>query len=66
LFYILGYSIIKTKFIEAITQEQISALHKGRLIMSLERFISLDMALAMVGYTGHKLFAQLFSPEFSA
>jgi hypothetical protein len=48
------------------SKEQISALHKGRLIMSLERFVSLDMALAMVGYTGHKLFAQLFSPEFSA
>jgi hypothetical protein len=34
--------------------------------VALERYISLDVGLAMVGYSGHKAFAQLFAPGLSA
>jgi hypothetical protein len=35
-------------------------------MVALERYISLDVGLAMVGYSGHNVFAQLFAPGLSA
>ncbi len=37
-----------------------------RKLPNLERYISLDVDLAMVGYSRHNVFAQLFARGFSA
>jgi methyl-accepting chemotaxis protein len=66
LLYIIGYGIIKSALLERIAKKEIPSVDKGRLMVALERYISLDVGLAMVGYSGHKVFAQLFAPGFSA
>ena len=66
MYYILGYSIVKATLIGIIAKLNILPANKGRLIIALERFISLDMGLAMVGYTGHKLYSHLFAPAYSS
>jgi hypothetical protein len=65
LLYILGYGIVKSAVLERIARKDIPSVNKGRLMMALEKYISLDVGLAMVGYSGHKAFAQLFAPGFS-
>jgi Protoglobin len=66
LLYIIGYGLVKSAFLEIIAKKDIPSVNKGRLMVALERYISLDVGLAMVGYSGHKVFAQLFAPGFSA
>jgi hypothetical protein len=66
LLYIVGYGIVKTAILEIIAKKDIPPASKGRLMVALDKFISLDVGLAMVGYSGHKGFAQLFAPGFSA
>jgi len=66
LLYIVGYGIVKSAFLEIIARKDIPSINKGRLMVALERYISLDIGLAMVGYSGHKVFAQLFAPGLSA
>jgi methyl-accepting chemotaxis protein len=65
LLYIVGYSIVKSLFLELIAKMDLAPVDKGRLMMALEKYISLDVGLAMVGYSGHKAFAQLFAPGFA-
>lgn len=62
LIYIVGYSVVKTIFMEIIAEKELPPASKGHLVMALERFISLDMGLAMVGYSGGEEYARLFSP----
>jgi hypothetical protein len=66
LLYIVGYGLVKSGFLEIIARKDIPSKDKGRLMVALERYISLDVGLAMVGYSGHKVFAQLFAPGGSA
>jgi hypothetical protein len=66
LLYVIGYGIVKSAFLEIIARKDIPSVNKGRLMVALERYISLDVGLAMVGYSGHKAFAQLFAPGLSA
>jgi truncated hemoglobin YjbI len=66
LLYIIGYGIVKSAFLEIIAKKDLPPASKGRLMVALEKYISLDIGLAMVGYSGHKVFAQLFAPGFSA
>ncbi len=65
LLYIVGYGIVKTAILEIIAKKDMPPAHKGRLMVALDKFISLDVGLAMVGYSGHEGFAQLFAPGFS-
>jgi hypothetical protein len=66
LLYIVGYSIVKSFHMELIAKKTLSPMDKGRLMVALEKYISLDLGLAMVGYSGHKVFAQPFAPGFRA
>lgn len=66
LLYIIGYGIVKSSILEIIARKDIPSVNKGRLMVALERYISLDVGLAMVGYSGHNVFAQLFAPGLSA
>lgn len=65
LLYIVGYSVIKTTFIELIAIKELSSVEKAHLMIALEKYISLDIGLAMVGYSGRREFAMLFAPGFS-
>jgi hypothetical protein len=65
LLYIVGYSIIKSSLMDIIASADMPPADKGRLMVALEKYISLDVGLAMVGYSGHKAFARLFAPGFS-
>jgi hypothetical protein len=65
LLYIVGYSIVKSAIMEIIARKELPSVNKGQLMVALEKCISLDVGLAMVGYSGHKVFARLFAPGLS-
>jgi Protoglobin len=65
LLYIAGYSIVKSVLMGIIARKDIVPAVKGGLVIALEKYISLDMGLAMVGYSGHRVYAQMFAPGLS-
>ena len=43
LLYVIGYGIVKSAFLEIIARKDIPSVNKGRLMVALERYISLDV-----------------------
>lgn len=50
MWYILGYATLKIAFTEVIIDSQMPPIQKGRLVKALEKYVALDMALAMSTY----------------
>jgi len=50
MWYVLGYAALKIAFIEVIIDSPLPPIKKGRLVKALEKYIALDMALALSTY----------------
>lgn len=50
MWYVAGYMRLKLAFIEVIIRSEFSAVTKGQLVKTLEKYIAIDMALALSTY----------------
>lgn len=50
MWYVAGYTRLKLAFIEVIIRSDLHAVTKGQLVKTLDKYIAVDMALAMSAY----------------
>jgi hypothetical protein len=50
MWYILGYAVLKISFTEVIAEAALPPIRKGRLMKALDKYVALDMALALSTY----------------
>ena len=50
MWYVAGYMRLKLAFIEVIIRSDYSIVTKGQLVKTLEKYIAIDMALALSTY----------------
>jgi methyl-accepting chemotaxis protein len=50
MWYVAGYTRLKLAFIEVIIRSDLHAITKGQLVKTLDKYVAVDMALAMSAY----------------
>lgn len=50
MWYVAGYMRLKLAFVEIIIKSELSAVTKGQLVKTLDKYIAIDMALALSTY----------------
>lgn len=50
MWYVLGYMALKVSFTEVLIEAALPPIRKGRLVKALDKYVALDMALALSTY----------------